>query len=145
MIFSWDFLYCHRWVWALWSIQTKKQWKSWIICLYFCFSIKDIPAKTVTGTIAIQVQDSNDHCPVLTTDVQNICTTHDSVIVSAKDEDMSPNGPPFEFVILPKGTEGKWQVKRYNGEKMTGNNFKTIITNIRIAICNVLQGGFFKK
>ncbi|XP_076581888.1 desmoglein-2.1-like [Chaetodon auriga] len=31
---------------------------------------EDAPDKTVTGTIAIQVQDFNDHCPTLTSDIQ---------------------------------------------------------------------------
>uniref|UniRef100_A0A3Q1CYH3 Cadherin domain-containing protein n=1 Tax=Amphiprion ocellaris TaxID=80972 RepID=A0A3Q1CYH3_AMPOC len=75
---------------------------------------EDMPAKTATGTIAIQVEDFNDHCPTLTSDVQTMCTTTDAVIVNANDEDASPNGPPFEFAIIPEGTEGKWQVQKLN-------------------------------
>lgn len=74
-----------------------------------------MPAQTSTGTIAIQVEDSNDHCPVLTTDTETICTTSNSVIVAAKDDDSFPNGPPFHFSIVPEGTKGKWVVEHLNG------------------------------
>uniref|UniRef100_A0A3Q3WGM9 Cadherin domain-containing protein n=1 Tax=Mola mola TaxID=94237 RepID=A0A3Q3WGM9_MOLML len=74
----------------------------------------NMPAKTATGTIAIQVKDFNDHCPILTSKDHSMCTTADSVIVVAQDEDYFPNGPPFDFFIVPEGTEGKWQVERLN-------------------------------
>ncbi|XP_070687719.1 desmoglein-2.1-like [Pempheris klunzingeri] len=74
----------------------------------------DMPAETATGTIAIQVEDINDNCPTLTSSIKTMCTTADSVIVNAKDEDEFPNGPPFDFTIIPEGTEGKWQVEHLN-------------------------------
>lgn len=75
---------------------------------------EDMPAKTATGTVAIQVKDFNDHCPTLTSNIQTMCTTDDAVIVNAKDEDAFPNGPPFHFDIVPEGNEGKWQVEHLN-------------------------------
>ncbi|XP_071342912.1 desmoglein-2.1-like isoform X2 [Trachinotus anak] len=75
---------------------------------------EDMPAKTATGTVAIQVEDFNDHCPTLTSNIQTMCTTDNAVIVNAKDEDAFPNGPPFDFIIVPEGTEGKWQVEHLN-------------------------------
>nr|XP_046248064.1 desmoglein-2-like [Scatophagus argus] len=72
---------------------------------------EDQPAKTATGTIAVQVEDFNDHCPTLTSNIQTMCTTDNSVIVNAKDEDVFPNGPPFDFAII---SEGKWQVEHLN-------------------------------
>uniref|UniRef100_A0A3Q3AJ64 Desmoglein-2-like n=2 Tax=Kryptolebias marmoratus TaxID=37003 RepID=A0A3Q3AJ64_KRYMA len=78
-----------------------------------CIS-EDIPVKTVTGTIAIQLKDFNGHCPTLTSSVQMRCTTDKTVIVNAKDEDTFPNGPPFAFTIIPEGTQGKWQVEHFN-------------------------------
>ncbi|XP_069378761.1 desmoglein-2.1 isoform X2 [Paralichthys olivaceus] len=74
----------------------------------------DMPSKTATGTVAIQVEDFNDHCPTLTSNIQTMCTTDDAVIVNAKDEDAFPNGPPFDFSIVPEGTNGKWQVEHLN-------------------------------
>ncbi|KAG8003245.1 Desmoglein-2 [Nibea albiflora] len=75
-----------------------------------CIS-QDMPDTTATGTIAIQVKDSNDHCPTLTSDSQTMCTTSNSIIVNATDEDLSPNGPPFHYEIIPEGNEGKWKVE----------------------------------
>lgn len=76
-----------------------------------------MPSKTATGTVAIQVEDFNDQCPTLTSNIQTMCTTDDAVIVIAQDEDAWPNGPPFHFAIIPEGTEGKWLVEHLNGER----------------------------
>ncbi|KAK5869346.1 hypothetical protein PBY51_024071 [Eleginops maclovinus] len=78
-----------------------------------CFT-EDMPAQTATGTVAIQVEDFNDNCPTLTSQIQTLCIPNDAVIVSAKDEDFSPNGSPFNFEIIPEGTQGKWKVEHYN-------------------------------
>lgn len=75
-----------------------------------------MPAQTSTGTIAIQVEDANDHCPVLTTDTETMCAPADSVIVAAQDDDLFPNGPPFHFSVVPEGTKGKWLVEHFNGK-----------------------------
>lgn len=50
-----------------------------------------------------------------------MCIPLDSVIVTAKDEDSFPNGPPFQFNIIPEGTSGKWRVEHLNGEQKTTN------------------------
>ena len=76
-----------------------------------------MPAKTATGTVAIQVEDYNDHCPTLTSTIQTACLPHDAVVVNAKDEDGDPNGAPFEFIIIPEGTKGKWHTEHFNGEE----------------------------
>uniref|UniRef100_A0A672Z4B7 Desmoglein-2-like n=1 Tax=Sphaeramia orbicularis TaxID=375764 RepID=A0A672Z4B7_9TELE len=78
-----------------------------------CIS-QDMPGKTATGTIAIQVEDFNDHCPTLTSSIQSICTTEDAIIVNAKDEDDFPNGAPFHFTVIPERTQGKWQAEHLN-------------------------------
>ncbi|KAF3834513.1 hypothetical protein F7725_027071 [Dissostichus mawsoni] len=64
----------------------------------------DMPSKTATGTIAIQVLDSNDHCPTLTTTHSTQCTDESTVYVTAFDEDANPNGAPFTFRVIPDGT-----------------------------------------
>ncbi|XP_039666442.1 desmoglein-2-like isoform X1 [Perca fluviatilis] len=69
---------------------------------------------TGTGTVTIDILDVNDNCPVLTTDFHTMCTTDVSVIVNAEDKDSYPNRPPFDFVIIPEGTQGKWQVNPLN-------------------------------
>ncbi|KAJ0065393.1 hypothetical protein NL108_009549 [Boleophthalmus pectinirostris] len=74
----------------------------------------DMPAKTATGTIAIQVEDFNDHCPTLTSTAQTLCLTDDAILINAQDRDAFPNGPPFHFTIVPENTQGKWQVQHLN-------------------------------
>ncbi|XP_042603389.1 desmoglein-2.1 [Cyprinus carpio] len=75
---------------------------------------QDLPSKTATGTIAIQVEDFNDHCPTLTSKVNTLCTDKDAILVTALDEDAPPNGAPFTFNVVPEGTMGKWTVEHLN-------------------------------
>lgn len=88
------------------------------ITLYISLFNTDMPAQTATGTVAIQVEDFNDHCPILTTDLKTMCTPLDSVIVAAIDEDSFPNGSPFDFSVVEERTEGKWKVEHLNGENV---------------------------
>lgn len=78
----------------------------------------DLAGKTVTGTVAIQVEDFNDHCPTLSSELKTMCTPQDHVTVTATDEDASPNGAPFDFEIIPEGTQGKWRTEHNNGEEI---------------------------
>ncbi|KAM3619190.1 uncharacterized protein V6R79_004353 [Siganus canaliculatus] len=75
---------------------------------------KDMPSTTATGTIAIEVADSNDHCPVLTTSRTSLCSDKKTVYVTALDEDVSPNAAPFAFRIISDGTRGSWDVEIIN-------------------------------
>lgn len=81
-------------------------------------SSSDMPSKTATGTIAIQVTDSNDHCPTLITTHSNLCSSEKTVYVTGFDEDVSPNAAPFTFRIIPDGTRGSWDVEVINGKKI---------------------------
>lgn len=74
-----------------------------------------MPSKTATGTVAIQVEDFNDHCPNLINKTQTMCTTQEVLYVTAEDSDSFPNGAPFKFIVLPEGTDGKWSVEHYSG------------------------------
>ncbi|XP_054646035.1 desmoglein-2.1-like [Dunckerocampus dactyliophorus] len=80
---------------------------------------KDKPPKTATGTLAIQVSDSNDHCPTLTTTHTSVCSDEKMVHVTAFDEDASPNAAPFTFRIIPDGTRGRWDVEVINETSAT--------------------------
>lgn len=80
------------------------------------FLSSDIPSKTATGTIAIQVTDSNDHCPTLITKHNSLCSNEKTVFVTGCDEDVSPNSAPFTFRIITDGTQGNWVVEVINGK-----------------------------
>ncbi|XP_068604476.1 desmoglein-2-like protein [Brachionichthys hirsutus] len=74
-----------------------------IICI-----TNDSPSKTATGTIAIQVEDFNDHCPTLTSTSQTMCLEDNAIYVTAIDEDDFPNSAPFEFTVIPGRSDGDW-------------------------------------
>ncbi|XP_061111721.1 desmoglein-2-like protein [Conger conger] len=80
-----------------------------IICI-----TNDIPAKTATGTIFLEVEDFNDHCPTLTSPTQTLCSYDAALLVSAEDGDADPNGPPFRFRVVPEGTKQEWTVEPAN-------------------------------
>lgn len=84
--------------------------------MLFVCSSSDDPSKTATGTIEIQVADSNDHCPTLTTSHSSLCSDEKTVYVTAFDEDASPNAAPFTFTIMPEGTRGSWDMELLNGK-----------------------------
>uniref|UniRef100_K7FA22 Desmoglein-1 n=1 Tax=Pelodiscus sinensis TaxID=13735 RepID=K7FA22_PELSI len=50
-----------------------------------------IPANTATGTIVLTIQDDNDNCPVLSTDIRKICMSAPSTVLSAQ-ADQPPKG-----------------------------------------------------
>ncbi|NP_001410785.1 desmoglein-2-like protein precursor [Danio rerio] len=74
----------------------------------------ETPAKTATGTIAIQVKDFNDHCPVLIHQSQKLCYEEHVVFVTAEDKDHFPNAHPFGFKVNTKHTKESWSVEHFN-------------------------------
>ncbi|KAK7945585.1 hypothetical protein WMY93_001313 [Mugilogobius chulae] len=80
-----------------------------IICI-----TKDFPYKTATGTIAIQVEDFNDHCPELIATTQTMCFEDTAVYATAVDKDEFPNSAPFDFTVIESGSTGKWIVEPLN-------------------------------
>ncbi|XP_071347518.1 desmoglein-2-like protein [Trachinotus anak] len=71
-------------------------------------------SKTATGTIAIQVEDFNDHCPKLTTTTHTMCLEDNVIYVTAVDEDKFPNSAPFDFTVIQESSTGKWTVEQLN-------------------------------
>lgn len=80
-----------------------------IICI-----TTDSPSKTATGTIAIQVEDFNDNCPILTTTVQTMCLEANVIYATAVDKDEYPNSAPFQFTVIQGSGKGKWTVEHLN-------------------------------
>lgn len=78
--------------------------------------ISDNPSKTATGTIAIQVEDFNDHCPTLIATTQTMCLEDKVIYVTAVDQDEFPNSAPFEFTVIGGSSDGKWTVESLNGK-----------------------------
>ncbi|KAM9844703.1 desmoglein-2-like protein [Aulostomus maculatus] len=78
-----------------------------------CIS-NETPSKTATGTIAIQVEDFNDHCPKLTMTSHTMCLEQNVLFVTAVDEDEVPNSAPFQFEVISDEGKGKWSVEPFN-------------------------------
>ncbi|KAM9458364.1 desmoglein-2-like protein [Salvelinus alpinus] len=74
----------------------------------------DLPSKTATGTIAIQVEDFNDHCPILTATATTMCLGDTAVYVTAVDGDTFPNGAPFKFRVIQGDSKQKWTLEHLN-------------------------------
>ncbi|KAL2089419.1 hypothetical protein ACEWY4_014107 [Coilia grayii] len=80
-----------------------------VLCL-----TQDMPTQTATGTIAIQVEDFNDHCPQLASRLVSMCTAEEVVYVTAVDPDFEPNGAPFKFTLIPEDDKGQWSLEHLN-------------------------------
>ncbi|XP_061851731.1 desmoglein-2 [Colius striatus] len=77
----------------------------------------DSPRKTITGTVAIEVKDENDNCPVIVNPVQTVCSDAKLVDVTANDLDGYPYSDPFSFTVIdePEGTAKNWIIASRNG------------------------------
>ena len=64
--------------------------------------------------------DSNDHCPSLITKKDSVCSDEKTVYITGFDEDVTPNGAPLSFTIVPEGTRGEWDIETINGKYMSG-------------------------
>uniref|UniRef100_A0A8C6L1T1 Desmoglein-2-like n=1 Tax=Nothobranchius furzeri TaxID=105023 RepID=A0A8C6L1T1_NOTFU len=78
-----------------------------------CIS-NEIPSKTATGTIAIQVEDFNDHCPQLTSTVKTMCLEDRVIYATAVDQDEFPNSAPFDFNVIQDDSKQNWAVEVLN-------------------------------
>lgn len=83
----------------------------------FLSTFLDVPVKTATGTIALKVEDTNDHCPTLTSTYHQTCENNKVINVTAFDEDAHPNAAPFQFVLIEEESVEKWEMVPINGIK----------------------------
>ncbi|XP_072295377.1 desmoglein-2.1-like [Eucyclogobius newberryi] len=77
--------------------------------------MKDMPSQTATGTIALQVLDSNDNCPTLTSTLEYICFDVQVLEITGQDKDGDPNGAPFSFKLVPESSRGEWEIEQVDG------------------------------
>ncbi|XP_033848026.2 desmoglein-2.1-like [Periophthalmus magnuspinnatus] len=76
---------------------------------------KDAPYTTSTGTLALQVKDSNDNCPTLTSTLKYVCEDTHVINITGHDEDEDPNGAPLSFRVVTEKTRGNWRVQPIDG------------------------------
>lgn len=121
-------------------------------CIHIFNCLAEVPSKTATGTIAIQVEDFNDHCPTLTSTTHTMCYEDNFIYVTAIDRDLFPNAAPFEFTVV-EGTS--WNVEPFNGKIIAFSahfsssppNQGLILTSAFVSFFNrhFLCAGFDKK
>ncbi|NXI99802.1 DSG2 protein, partial [Psophia crepitans] len=98
----------------------------------------DLPKRTITGTVVIQVKDENDNCPVIVNAVQTVCSDAELINVTASDLDGYPNSDPFSFTVIdePEGTAKQWIIASANGTsiQLVPQNLKLGSTEVPILI-----------
>uniref|UniRef100_UPI00398E92D3 desmocollin-3-like n=1 Tax=Pristiophorus japonicus TaxID=55135 RepID=UPI00398E92D3 len=77
------------------------------------------PARTGTGTVIVNLEDANDHTPIIHNNHLHICENgHQQFVnVSAEDLDVSPNSAPFTFSLsdTPPDIKTKWLISKHMG------------------------------
>ncbi|XP_015710969.1 desmoglein-2 [Coturnix japonica] len=98
----------------------------------------DVPAKTVTGTVVVQVQDENDNCPIIENPVRTVCSDATFVDVTANDIDSYPNSAPYSFSVIdePEGTARNWIIASRNATsvRLVPQNLKAGSTEVPLQI-----------
>ncbi|XP_006113663.2 desmoglein-1 [Pelodiscus sinensis] len=95
-----------------------------------------IPANTATGTVVITIQDDNDNCPVLSTDIRKICMSAPSTVLSAKDLYSEPYEPPFTFIIVDQPPKGSWTLRPIDdlSAELTAQKMEFLIYDIDVYV-----------
>lgn len=64
----------------------------------------------------LTIQDVNDNCPVITNEYRKVCMDSPVVVITAKDPDSHPYGPPFTITIAAQPSGVSWNIRMLNGE-----------------------------
>uniref|UniRef100_H3AXL4 Cadherin domain-containing protein n=1 Tax=Latimeria chalumnae TaxID=7897 RepID=H3AXL4_LATCH len=93
---------------------------------------EDHPAKTATGTILLNIEDVNDHCPTIVNMAPHMCKNAGRINVTAVDEDADPNAGPFTFHIVdePKGNADKWEINKTHDTSVLITSKKPVWANL---------------
>uniref|UniRef100_A0A6J0TCK5 Cadherin-15 n=1 Tax=Pogona vitticeps TaxID=103695 RepID=A0A6J0TCK5_9SAUR len=78
------------------------------------------PPLTATTTLSIEVQEVNDHAPLLLPGSRELCSQGGGgLVLSATDEDLPPHAEPFHFRLGPsesiESSAGNWTLSQSNG------------------------------
>ncbi|XP_063155291.1 desmoglein-1-like [Candoia aspera] len=96
----------------------------------------DSPYTTATGTIVLTIQDVNDNCPVVTEEIRRVCMDNPTVVITAKDLDSSPYGPPFTFSIVAQPEGSSWSIRIVNDTSaaLFANTIEFIIYEVQVKV-----------
>nr|XP_013798277.1 PREDICTED: desmoglein-1-like [Apteryx mantelli mantelli] len=93
------------------------------------------PRHTATGTVVLLIQDVNDNCPIINTEIRKVCMHSPSVIITAKDMDSYRYGPPFTFSIHGE-PQTTWIIRSINASsaELVGQNIDFFLYKIYVNI-----------
>ncbi|XP_077208636.1 desmoglein-4-like [Paroedura picta] len=87
------------------------------------------PFTTATGTILLTIDDINDNCPVVSSEMRKVCMSSPTVTITATDLDDYPNAQPFQYTIIAQPPESSWTIRIVND---TSAELSTVRMNFEI-------------
>ncbi|XP_065524248.1 desmoglein-1-like [Lathamus discolor] len=96
---------------------------------------RGVPRYTATGTIVLSIQDMNDNCPIINTEIRKVCMHSPSVIITAKSRDGEVYGAPFTFSIHGE-PQTTWIIRSINASsaELTTQNIDFYIYRIYVSV-----------
>lgn len=80
----------------------------------------DADGISATATLEVSLWETNDYPPVLKPSTGTVCSNWDrdklGLMISAVDEDMSPQADPFTFHIPEQNVAANWTIITLNGK-----------------------------
>lgn len=80
----------------------------------------DADSISATATLEVHLWETNDYPPVLIPSSGTVCSDWDrdklGLLLSAVDEDMSPQADPFTFIIADQNVAANWTIITLNGK-----------------------------
>ncbi|KAM9023977.1 desmoglein-4-like [Ara ararauna] len=96
---------------------------------------RGVPRYTATGTIVLSIQDMNDNCPIINTELRKVCMHSPSVIITAKSMNGEVYGAPFTFSIHGE-PQTTWIIRSINASsaELTTQNIDFYIYRIYVSV-----------
>ncbi|KAM6445009.1 desmoglein-4-like [Rhynochetos jubatus] len=95
---------------------------------------RGVPRYTATGTIVLSIEDINDNCPTINTNLRKVCMHSPSVIITAKDTS-GTYATPFTFSIHGE-PQTTWIIRSINASsaELVSQNMDFYIYRIYIGV-----------
>uniref|UniRef100_A0A8V5FZR5 Uncharacterized protein n=1 Tax=Melopsittacus undulatus TaxID=13146 RepID=A0A8V5FZR5_MELUD len=95
---------------------------------------RGVPRYTATGTIVLSIQEMNDNCPIINTELRKVCMHSPSVIITAKNMNGEVYGAPFTFSIHGE-PQTTWIIRSINASsaELTTQNIDFYIYRIYVS------------
>ncbi|XP_033917562.1 desmoglein-1-like [Melopsittacus undulatus] len=96
---------------------------------------RGVPRYTATGTIVLSIQEMNDNCPIINTELRKVCMHSPSVIITAKNMNGEVYGAPFTFSIHGE-PQTTWIIRSINASsaELTTQNIDFYIYRIYVSV-----------